>query len=141
MHSNRRGYRSSTASNTAELIVKPVISSSGSPRPWRSKYSRAPLTGTLLPDIGPRGVAERLVAGAAERLRRRALGTRALVEPRRPVAPPRAGRPRRARQPRVGVFGQRVVGPVGRLRVSGRVDERGDVTAGGEHEPGVRAEQ
>jgi hypothetical protein len=36
MQSNRREYSSSTGSNIAELIVNPVISSSGSPLPRRS---------------------------------------------------------------------------------------------------------
>src|SRR4051794_23572611 len=105
MHSKRGVERSSTGSKTAELIVKPVISSNGSPCPWRSKYSRAPLTLTLLPDVGPGGVGERLVAGAPERLGRGALGARALVQPRRPVAPPGPRRAGRAREPRVGVLG------------------------------------
>jgi hypothetical protein len=36
MHSKRVPYRSSTGSNTADEIVKPVSRSSGSPVPWRS---------------------------------------------------------------------------------------------------------
>jgi len=107
-------YKSSTGSKTFELIAKPVISSSGS----RS-----------LTDVGPGRILERLEALPAEPLGRRAFGARALREPPRPVGPPGPGRLRGARQPRLGVFGQLVVDPVGRLRVAGRVDQRGDVPA------------
>src|SRR4051812_22390766 len=118
MHSKRDAYRSRTGRKTAELMAKPVMNSSGSPLPC------------LLTDIGARRVLKRLVPTSTQRLGRVALAARALIEPARPVAPPRAGRLRRGRQPRFGVVGELIVDPVGRLRVAGRVHERGDMAAG-----------
>src|SRR3954454_7484786 len=135
MHSKCSAYCSSTGSNTAALIVHPVISSSGSPVPWRSKYTRS------AEHVGAGRGVERLVALAAQPLARRLLRPRALPQPRDVVVPPRALVLGRLAQPRLGVGRVLPVHLVAGLLVARRVDERGDVAAGREHEARVGAEQ
>src|SRR3954468_13359679 len=135
MHSKCSAYCSSTGSKTAALIVQPVIRSSGSPAPWRSKCTASAQY------VGAGRGVERLVALAAERLASALLGSGALAQPRDVVVPPRALVLGRLAQPRLGVGRVGVVDLVAGLLVAGRVDQRGDVPAGGEHEARVGAEQ
>src|SRR5205809_2648399 len=92
-------------------------------------------------DVGAGGVDDWWYTGAAEFPGCRFLGTAPFAEPRQRVRPPAALFGVRGAQPLLRVGRVLLVGLPGGLRVARRVDQRGDVTAGGQDEPGLPAEQ
>src|SRR5439155_23412384 len=86
--------------------------------------------------IGAGRLDERAVDGGGGRF-----GAAALRQPVAEVGPPAAGDGLRAVEPVLRVGGAGGVDAVGGAGVARRVDHRGDVAAGGQHEPGGTAEQ
>src|SRR5262245_17637197 len=73
--------------------------------------------------------------------RRRSFGTAPRAEPLVEVQPPAALSGLGRVEPCLRVRGASAIGPIARLRVAGRVDQRRDVAAGGKDEPVLAAEQ
>src|SRR6516164_5289937 len=92
-------------------------------------------------DVCSRRVADPRQAVAAELIRGRPLLPAMLGQPARVVRPPGAMTGLCAPEPVLRILRAVLGHLVSRLLVSGRIDHRGDVPAGGQHEPGVAAEQ
>src|SRR6266545_3763030 len=103
--------------------------------PW---YMIPPLA---VEDVRAGRLHQRAQPTAAEPGRRPPLGAAALAEPRHQVRPPAALLRLRGLQPLLRVGRVVLVGLVAGLGVARRVDQRGDVAAGGEYEAAVAAEQ
>src|SRR3954452_5703772 len=162
----RRGSSASTNGwSTSRLAPMPVHSSSGGQsrvpsrtetrmaRPptvkilirwggfWGPARRSRPRTRSMVIDIGSGRVADRRQPAAAQFPGGGLLLAAAIGQPVRVVGPPGSVARLRTTQPLLGVLrgllGQLVPG----LLVARRVDHRGDVPAGGQHEPGAAAEQ
>src|SRR5215470_2264195 len=92
-------------------------------------------------DIGAWRIDDRLQAAATEPRRRRLFRAAAVAEPGQQIRPPAALLRPGLLEPflRIGRVG--LAGLVGRLRIRRRIHERRDVTAGGQDEPALSAEQ
>src|SRR5439155_19017925 len=96
---------------------------------------------SMVIDICSRRVAHRRQTATAELIRGRLLLTAVLGQPARVVRPPGAMTGLRAPEPVLRVLRVILGHLVSRLVVSGWIDHRGDMPAGGQHEPGAAAEQ
>src|SRR5207248_6982927 len=92
-------------------------------------------------DVPAGRVDDRWYPGAAEFPRCRFLGAAPFAEPGQRIRPPTALFGVCGAQPLLRVGRVLFVGLVAGLRVARRVDQRGDMAAGGQHEPAVPAEQ
>src|SRR6266567_8785156 len=95
----------------------------------------------VVEDVGARSVGERWQAAAAQLLGCRFLRAAAFAEPGHGIWPPAALHGLGGLQPLFRVARIVLVHLVAGLRVARRIDQRGDVTAGGQDEPAVAAEQ
>src|SRR3984885_4172754 len=111
------------------------------PAPGRSFPAAPGWDVSMVIDICSRGVADRHQPGTAGLVRGRLLVTAALGEPARIVRPPGAVTGLRAPEPFLGIFRGLLRHLESRLLVSRRVDHRGDVPAGGQHEPVAAGQQ
>src|SRR4051795_13645046 len=155
----RRSSASTNGSRTSRLAPIPFISSSAGtavsvPGRTDTRSVRPPdvtvrrnsppppgddETGLLVEDIGARRVGEFLQLPGPRR--RRDLLPRPLAEPGHEVGPPGALDRLRLLEPLLRVGGGVAGDLEGRLRVSRRVDERGDMAARGQDEPVVPAQK
>src|SRR6185437_3124432 len=151
------GGRPGVPSRTATRMVRPptvrlLIRSADSARSNRPRTARArPDRGRSFPADGQgtsmvihvcsRRVADRRQPTTAQLIRGRHLLTAVLGQPAREVRPPGAMTGLRVAEPVLRVLRVVLGHLVPRLVVSGRVDHRGDVPAGGQHEPGAAGEQ
>src|SRR6266536_964844 len=92
-------------------------------------------------DVGARGVDQRSQATATRFLRCGLVGAAPLAEPGQGVRPPAALLGLRGTEPFLRVSGVLLVHLIAGLRVTRRVDQRGDVATGRQHEPALAAEQ
>src|SRR6266568_4418569 len=96
---------------------------------------------SMVIDVGSRRVADLRQTATAGLIRGRLLLTTVLGQPARVVRPPGAVTGLCAPEPILRILRAVLGHLVSRLVISGRIDHRGDVPAGGQHEPAAAAEQ
>src|SRR6266568_387941 len=152
------GGRPGVPSRTATRIARPPtlrirIRSPGPARNSRARRARAgPVPGrsfrvgrgqdmSMVIDICSRRVADLRQTATAGLIRGRLLLTTVLGQPAREVRPPGAVTGLCAPEPVLRILRIVLGHLVPRLVISGRIDHRGDVPAGGQHEPAAADEQ
>src|ERR1700688_4845084 len=91
-------------------------------------------------DVAARGVLDRLHLAAAG-LSRRHFGGILVLEPLRPIGPPRAGALISLGDPALEIAERRSVAPIEIFHRVGRIDDAGDVAGAGQHELDRTAEE
>src|SRR5579871_4406132 len=157
LHSSSGG-RPGVPSRTATRMARPaavmlLIRSADSARTSRPRTARASPDRSrpspagraqemsMVIHVGSRRIADRRKTAAAQFIGRRLLLTAVLGQPARVVRPPGAVTGLRAAQPLLRIVRALLGHLVPRPFVSGWIDHRGDVPAGGKDEPAVAAEQ
>src|SRR6478752_8961789 len=96
---------------------------------------------SVLEDVGARGFGECPVAATAQFGRCGPVGSAALAEPVGEIGPPTSLVGIGGGEPFLGVRGGAGVDPMSRLGIGGRVDQRSDVPAVGQHKTGLAVEE
>src|SRR6266567_776094 len=134
---------------TLRFRIRPADSASSSrartalARPDRERYFPAGRDQemSMVIDVWSRRIADRRQTAPAELVRGRLLVTAVLGQPARVVRPPGTVAGLRAPEPVLRVLRVILGHLVSRLVVTRWIDHRGDVPAGGQHEPGAATEQ